>query len=647
MPVFPTATTWPITAYEYDVDANGGPTRSAPTPQDWRNAFAESGVLPTVPDENTRYQGGEAFGWGGFTDNEPMILEPYVVMMRRAFVKRVPPSTLKAAVEQQGQRWIEARRAEGVDVHRVPKGIRTEIRERLVESMMKQALPVIKNVIVIVDAAARRAYVLARGKHGEHGIATNLRRLIARAHGLSPSAGAVTINEIDLKHYMVWAHEATPLPADVSREFMHDLAHHARCAHTLRIDDAQFPSVMLELGGRIELVSGDDRETLRASGTREAERLLSERIEDGEDDDGDDTADRAERADAELTRLQFVAHDELGTWSFVIGRNADIQRAEMPRLGPDVSDGQEGSVWERVAMVARAVSILQGIVHAFTVGRLAEIVQQQPQQPLFESKITRGACAPATWLAVSERPAVLVHDSAARAAKQAELFERKMTPDQAQLFARAAAEGIDIEDMRFAVGIIQRTKLGERPDLADVARAQGILLKLRPDLAAKSLGLDAPPNPLDDQAAQNLADAYGRGDADGMLAALGAIPKAESSQRAAAVDAVRKQRAGQGGMVSVTESQAKEGIATIDRASPPEDEPGEDLAAERAAALRSKYVGAGHDPTVVDAVLRDEAARSQPGSIAPPAAGKRSRPRGVGPKGKVRGKGAIGGWVDA
>lgn len=598
MPIFPTATTWPITAYEYDVEVSPGtPARSTPTPQDWRNAFSESVVLPTVPDENTRYHGGEAFGWGGFTDNEPMILEPYLVFMRRAFVKRVPPSTLKAAVEQQCERWVETRRAEGSDIHRVPKAVRVEIRERLIESMLKQALPVIKNVVVIVDTAARRAYVLARGKSGEQGIATNLRKLIAKAHG---GTVQVSINEINLAHYMVWAHGATHLPADVSREFMHDLAHHARCAHTLRIDDAQFPSVMLELGGRIELVSGDDRETLRASGTREAERLLSERIEDGED--GEEHDDAVERSDAELTRLQFVAHDEAGAWSFVIGRNADIQRAEMPRLGLDVSDGQEGSVWARVAMVARAVAILQGIVHAFTVGRLAEIVQQQPQQPLFESRVTSGACAPATWLEVAERPAVLVHDAAARASKQAEMFEevKPISGEQAEIFARATAAGLDVADLRFAVGVIQKTKAGEPVVLEDVARAKAILLKVRPDLATAEAGLlNAPPDVLSASQKKALAKALDKGDG---VRAADIIADAILPPSAA--------RDGRGGSVSVTEAQAKSGIATIDRAADDDDtpEPGEDLAAERAAALRSKAIGRGYDATVVDAVLRDEAA---------------------------------------
>jgi len=584
MPIFPTATTWPITAYEYDVEVSPGtPARFNPTPQDWRNAFSESVVLPTVPDENTRYHGGEAFGWGGFTDNEPMILEPYLVFMRRAFVKRVPPSTLKAAVEQQCERWVETRRAEGSDVHRVPKAVRVEIRERLIESMLKQALPVIKNVVVIVDTAARRAYVLARGKSGEQGIATNLRKLIAKAHG---GTVQVSINEINLAHYMVWAHGATHLPADVSREFMHDLAHHARCAHTLRIDDAQFPSVMLELGGRIELVSGDDRETLRASGTREAERLLSERIEDGED--GEEHDDAVERSDAELTRLQFVAHDEAGAWSFVIGRNADIQRAEMPRLGLDVSDGQEGSVWARVAMVARAVAILQGIVHAFTVGRLAEIVQQQPQQPLFESRVTLGACAPATWLEVAERPAVLVHDAAARASKQAEMFgeAKPISGEQAEIPTREtyASAGTDLE-------------------------LDGVIYK---NVSVISVGSDAP-EPT------RILGTQGRWRTS--------MPLSEAVGRAA-------------------------------QAPPADDtpEPGEDLAAERAAALRSKAIGRGYDAAVVDAVLRDEAAArgeassgssdtnpANPDSAKP---SKPPRPRS-GPKGMVRGKGAVGGWVPA
>ena len=652
MPNFPTATTWPITAYEYDVDdAQGKPSRITPTPEDWRSAYAASGVLPTVPDENTRYHGGEAFGWGGFTDNEPLILEPYLVLMRRSFVKRIPASTLKAAVEQQGQRWIEARRDEGSDVNRVPKGVRVEIRERLVESMLKQAIPTIKNVIVIVDTNARRAYVLARGKHGEHGIATNLRRLIEKAHG---GAGVVrvTVNEIDLKHYMVWAHEATPLPADVAREFMHDLAHHARCSHTLRIDDAQFPSVMLELGGRIEMVSGDDRETLRASGVRETERLLSERIE-GEDDEELDTL--TERADAELTRLQFVAHDELGTWSFVIGRNADIQRAEMPRLGLDVSDGQEGSVWARVAMVARAVTIMQGIVHAFTVGRLADIVKHAPQQPLFESRVTRGACAPATWLTVSERPAVKVREDEAKPEKQAALFEsKKMSPKQAELLARAAVEGVDIEDMRFAVGIIERTKRGEKPDLADVARAQGILFKLRPDLAVGVLGVRiSDPNVLSENAAVELADAFDRRDAQGvtsiLVAALGgeaqAAPAPDDAQSEGGAppegDAnvgghlkaneyprpldAEETRALLTGAPSATTPEMKKLLDNLEQP-----EPGEDLTAERTAALRTKAVGMGYDAAVVDAVLNDEAKK-----------GKSSRAT----TGKRRGKGVVGGWV--
>ncbi|MEY5061771.1 MAG: hypothetical protein RIS45_1692, partial [Planctomycetota bacterium] len=90
-------------------------------------------------------------------------------------------------------------------------------------------------------------------------------------------------------------------------------------------------------------------------------------------------------------------------------------------------------------------------------------------------------------------------------------------------------------------------------------------------------------------------------------------------------------------------------------------EPGEDLAAERAAALRSKAIGRGYEAAVVDAVLRDEAAAR--GEVSPGSSGatsatdadanpdsakpsKASRSRS-GPKGMVRGKGSVGGWVPA
>ena len=59
-------------------------------------------------------------------------------------------------------------------------------------------------------------------------------------------------------------------------------------------------------------------------------------------------------------------------------------------------------------------------------------------------------------------------------------------------------------------------------------------------------------------------------------------------------------------------------------------EPGEDLTAERTAALRTKAVGMGYDAAVVDAVLNDEAKK-----------GKSSRAT----TGKRRGKGVVGGWV--
>jgi len=295
-----------------------------------------------------------------------------------------------------------------------------------------------------------------------------------------------------------------------------------------------------------------------------------------------------------------------------------------------VSDGQEGSVWARVAMVARAVAILQGIVHAFTVGRLAEIVQQQPQQPLFESRVTTGACAPAIWLEVAERPAVLVHDAAARASKQAEMFgeAKPISGEQAEIFARATAAGLDVADLRFAVGVIQKTKAGEPVVLEDVARAKAILLKVRPDLATAEAGLlNAPPDVLSASQKKALAKALDKGDgvraADIIADAI--LPKAEAAQAPPAADDTP--------------------------------EPGEDLAAERAAALRSKAIGRGYEAAVVDAVLRDEAAargEASSGSsgatsaTANPDATKPSKPpRPRGGKGMVRGKGAVGGWVPA
>lgn len=367
MPAFPSGPSWPIVSYRFDIND----ATASGSPADFRDALQRARRLPPCPElKHMEMAETECHGWGGFGDaDDALFVEPYVVLLRRSFIKRIPSTTLRAMVDAECRRWREER-----GVERVPAAIKKEKKEQVQESLLRATIPSVRQIGVFIDQKASRFYVLANGS-GIDGIEKQVRLLLQDAYG-----GRVTVRAVGFAAEVGAMFPSQSLPASLSRDFMRYLT--SKWTQTLRVGDVS--PFTIELPEQIDMaVEGHGR--MSASGENEAERLLEERG--GEDD-------------TVIRRATFNVRDDLGEWTFKVGGDGTLLRATMPRSGETSEVASEAFV--RAALCVRAQQMLEALVHAFVVEEVEPQMDRLAQYPLFVSNIA-GLAAHVEWTQAVEQ----------------------------------------------------------------------------------------------------------------------------------------------------------------------------------------------------------------------------------------------------
>jgi len=388
MPRFPDSATWPIDVIDFEPE-NEGVDR--PTVEHWIDALTP-GVLPrtdepgVLPGDTT-----ERHGWGGYgSKNEIVRLGDVLFLTRRSFVRRVPPSTLRAHIEKQVEAWCH-----DAGVTRAPKAIRQQIKAEVTEALTRRAIPTIRDVAVIVDVGDQRAYVLARSGSGKRtGIATSLRQAAQQVYAEVGGGRAASVHRT-LGERLLEQFGDQRLPGGLDQDFMRDLIGHGRDAQTLVIGaggcrelghvvdlegkaargEAQV--LRVELGDRIQASAG--KEAISARGEHETERIADNRVL------GDDEVEEEAAQRVQVRSVQISVWDALGRWDFVLAPDATIQRCVQPKLALRDVDSALGTMWLRSELTRRAVQLVDQLVHAYVVTRLGKLIAAQPQRPLFQA----------------------------------------------------------------------------------------------------------------------------------------------------------------------------------------------------------------------------------------------------------------------
>lgn len=424
MPMFPAGHSWPIAAYRFHVT---DPTRSG-SPEDFRTAVQSMRRLPPCPDlSHMETLDAEQHGWGGFgDDDEILVLEPYVVLVRRSFIKRIPPTTLRAMVDAESKKWRDER-----DVQRVPAAIKREIKERVQTKLMEATIPSVRQIALFIDQRASRFYVLAHGG-GLDGIETQVRYLLDRAYG-----GRAEVRLITFQNAIHEMFPSDAAPASLSRDFMRYVT--SKWGQTLHIGNVS--PLFVELPESVDMALGASGR-MSVTGEDETERLLEERGNDEE---------------TLIRRAAFNVRDDAGEWTLKVGSDGTLLRATMP--SPGVAEDDEGEVFIRVASCVRAQEMLETLIHAFVIEEVEPQMDARAQRPLFIGAIG-GLAADVRWAQLpdgDEQPAAFVHD----------------VPEQvAMSFTRAAP---NVDDLR------QAAAGASDEDLLEALKARALELEGAPD----------------------------------------------------------------------------------------------------------------------------------------------------------------------